>query len=136
MVPDIASSLSCSNLRTRGRANRKEVKPTGGPTSELRFNDSARDPHRPMVSFMLMRHVRISVGGQISVPAEVRRRWNTHRVSIDDQGDRLVIEPAADDPLSALRGSLEGRVDADSGSLRESARADESAAAERRRIGS
>ncbi len=89
-----------------------------------------------MVPFMPMKQVKISLGGQISVPAEVRRRWNTSRVSIDDQGDRLVIEPAADDPVSVLRGSLEGKVDADSGSLREAARADESAAAERRRIGS
>ena len=89
-----------------------------------------------MIRFMLMKHVRITRGGQISVPAEVRRRWNTSRVSIDDQGGRLVIEPAADDPVSALRGSLKGRIDADSGTLREAARADESAAAERRRTGS
>lgn len=82
---------------------------------------------------MLMKVVKVTAGGQISVPAEVRRRWNTSRVSVDDQGHRLVIEPAADDPVAALRGALKGRVNADSATLRAAARRDESAAEARRR---
>jgi len=80
-----------------------------------------------------MREVRITRGGQISVPAAVRRRWNTSQVPIDDQGDRLAIEPAANDPIGALRGSLKDRVDPDTHELRAGARADEPAADTRRR---
>jgi len=86
-----------------------------------------------MVAFMSMKTVRISRGGQVSVPADVRRRWNTSRVTIDDQGDRLVVEPAVDDPITALRGALKGKVEVDTSRLRETARADEAAAAGRRR---
>ena len=85
-----------------------------------------------MVAFMCMKHVRITRGGQISVPAEVRRRWNTSRVTIEDRGDQLIVAPAPDDPISALRGSLQGRVEADSDQLRTQAHAEERSAAERR----
>jgi AbrB family looped-hinge helix DNA binding protein len=66
-----------------------------------------------------MKQARISRGGQISVPAAVRRRWNTDRVLVDDRGDEVVIRPLADDPIAAARGSLkppaieEGRTSAD-----------------------
>lgn len=85
-----------------------------------------------MICFMGMKHVRISSGGQISVPAEVRRRWNTSRVTLEDRGDSLIVAPAPDDPISALRGSLKGRIDVSSEGLRTQARADEKAAGERR----
>jgi len=88
-----------------------------------------------MVAFMYMKQIRITRGGQISVPAEVRRRWNTSRVTLDDRGDRLIVAPAPDDPITALRGSLKGRIDISSEELRAQARADERAAGERRRGG-
>jgi bifunctional DNA-binding transcriptional regulator/antitoxin component of YhaV-PrlF toxin-antitoxin module len=53
-----------------------------------------------------VRTVDISKGGQISVPAEVRRRWRTDRVRIIDQGDHLVVRPVPTDPIEAVRGSL------------------------------
>jgi bifunctional DNA-binding transcriptional regulator/antitoxin component of YhaV-PrlF toxin-antitoxin module len=56
-----------------------------------------------------MRTVLISKGGQISVPAEVRRRWRTNRVSVEDQGSAIVIRPIPDDPIGAAIGSLRGR---------------------------
>jgi bifunctional DNA-binding transcriptional regulator/antitoxin component of YhaV-PrlF toxin-antitoxin module len=60
-----------------------------------------------MIRFMSMkRRVRISKGGQISVPAPVRHRWGTSTVVLDDQGERLVIEPAPDDPIEAAAGAL------------------------------
>lgn len=52
--------------------------------------------------------MRISKGGQISIPAEVRRRWATRAVVLEDLGDRLVIQPTADDPIAAARGALKG----------------------------
>lgn len=85
-----------------------------------------------MIFFMCMRHTRITRGGQISVPAEVRRRWNTSHVTLDDRGDQLVVSPAPDDPISALRGSLKGRIEVGSEDLRKQARTDERAAGERR----
>jgi bifunctional DNA-binding transcriptional regulator/antitoxin component of YhaV-PrlF toxin-antitoxin module len=46
----------------------------------------------------------ISSGGQISVPAAVRKRWGTRTVLAEDQGDQLVLRPAPDDPIAAVRG--------------------------------
>jgi bifunctional DNA-binding transcriptional regulator/antitoxin component of YhaV-PrlF toxin-antitoxin module len=56
-----------------------------------------------------MRMTTISKGGQVSVPAEVRHRWRTSRVSVEDQGSAIVIRPIPDDPIGAAIGSLRGR---------------------------
>ena len=50
-----------------------------------------------------------SVNGQISVPSEVRKRWNVKNVTVVDCGDHLVIRPTPDDPVSALTGKYAGR---------------------------
>lgn len=56
---------------------------------------------------MLMKtRMRVSKGGQISIPAAIRHRWATSTVVLDDQGGRIVIEPAPDDPIAAAEGSL------------------------------
>ncbi|HEY1279261.1 MAG TPA: AbrB/MazE/SpoVT family DNA-binding domain-containing protein [Acidimicrobiales bacterium] len=47
---------------------------------------------------------RVTSSGQISLPADVRRRWAAKVVVIVDAGDRLVVRPAPDDPIGALRG--------------------------------
>lgn len=86
-----------------------------------------------MVVFMTMKAVKISSGGQISVPAEVRRRWNTSRVTIDDRGEELVVRPAPDDPITALRGAFADRAGPSSNELRAAARIDERKAEQRRR---
>lgn len=52
----------------------------------------------------MARRMRISKGGQISVPATVRSRWRTSTVVIDDRGDHLVVWPASDDPVEASFG--------------------------------
>jgi bifunctional DNA-binding transcriptional regulator/antitoxin component of YhaV-PrlF toxin-antitoxin module len=54
----------------------------------------------------MRRRVRISAGGQISIPASIRRRWGTTTIALDDQGDRIVLEPAPDDPIAAAEGAL------------------------------
>src|SRR3990172_10561455 len=56
-----------------------------------------------------MRRATISKGGQVSIPAEVRHRWRTDRLFIDDRGRELVFRPIPDDPIAAARGSLARR---------------------------
>jgi bifunctional DNA-binding transcriptional regulator/antitoxin component of YhaV-PrlF toxin-antitoxin module len=56
-----------------------------------------------------MRRSAISQGGQISIPAEVRRRWGTSNIVIEDKGSALLIRPVPDDPIGAAVGSLRGR---------------------------
>lgn len=55
-----------------------------------------------------MKLTRISQGGQVQIPAEVRRRWGTRAVIIDDGGSYLRISPVPDDPIGAAAGSLAG----------------------------
>jgi AbrB family looped-hinge helix DNA binding protein len=49
---------------------------------------------------------RITGAGQVSIPAEIRHRWDTSTVAIEDEGDRIVLRPVPDDPITALRGVL------------------------------
>lgn len=51
-------------------------------------------------------HMRVTTAGQISLPAAVRRRWNATRVRVIDEGGRLVVEPASDNPFDDLVGIL------------------------------
>lgn len=55
-----------------------------------------------------MRQAVITQGGQVSIPADVRRRWGTTRVIVEDRGDSLVLRPLPDDPIDAAMGSLAG----------------------------
>jgi bifunctional DNA-binding transcriptional regulator/antitoxin component of YhaV-PrlF toxin-antitoxin module len=52
----------------------------------------------------MARRMKISKGGQLSVPAAIRGRWQTNTVVIDDRGDYLVVRPVADDPVEATFG--------------------------------
>ena len=56
-----------------------------------------------------MRTTTISKGGQVSIPADVRHRWGTRDVVIEDQGSTLLIRPIPADPIGAAVGSLAGR---------------------------
>jgi len=55
-----------------------------------------------------MRTAAITTGGQVSIPADVRHRWGTRRVIVEDQGDALVLRPLPVDPIGAAIGSLAG----------------------------
>jgi bifunctional DNA-binding transcriptional regulator/antitoxin component of YhaV-PrlF toxin-antitoxin module len=83
------------------------------------------------VILMKMRQIRITTGGQISVPAELRRRWGTRTLVLDDRGDHAVLRPAPDDPIAAVRGIFAGRLPP-SEELRRQAREEETAAERRR----
>ena len=78
-----------------------------------------------------MKTATVSRGGQISVPADVRRRWGVSRVLIEDRGDALVIRPLPTDPIATARGSLRaGGTSSDT--ARAMTRSEEKAAEERR----
>lgn len=74
---------------------------------------------------MSMRFLMISKGGQISVPADVRKRWGTRRLQLDDRGDELVLRPAPEDPIAAARGALKGRLRVTSDEMRRLEREEE-----------
>jgi len=62
-----------------------------------------------MVSFMKMKkRMKISKGGQVSIPAPIRKRWGTTTVTLEDQGDQLILKPAPDDPIAAAAGAFAG----------------------------
>lgn len=68
----------------------------------------------------------------MSVPAEIRHRWNTSRVTLEDLGDRIVLRPAPADPIAALRGAFATAQKPGSDELRRRARAEEADAGARR----
>ncbi len=77
--------------------------------------------------------VRISKGGQISIPAPIRHRWGTSTVALHDEGHRIVLEPAPDDPIAAAEGALARELGGlDLERLRRAAREDERIAEARR----
>lgn len=78
-----------------------------------------------------MKMRKITAGGQISLPAGVRRRWQTRSVAVEDLGDRVVIRPLPNDPILAARGAMKDRTGF-STALRAKARSDEAAAEDRR----
>lgn len=78
--------------------------------------------------------VKISKGGQVSIPARIRHRWGTSTIALDDQGDRIVLEPASDDPIAAAEGALAAELSGlDVKRLRIEARGAERSAEGRRR---
>ena len=52
--------------------------------------------------------LKLSSNGQVSIPAEVRRRWNAVRVLVIDKGDRIVVRPIPDDPIGSVIGKYAG----------------------------
>lgn len=87
-----------------------------------------------MIRFMCMKtRVKISKGGQISIPAPIRHRWGTSTVALEDRGDRIILQPAPEDPIAAADGALaEEYGDLDLARLRRHARDDQLAAETRR----
>lgn len=77
--------------------------------------------------------MKISRGGQVSVPAAIRHRWGTSTLVLTDEGQRIVLEPVADDPIAAAEGALAEEFGAiDLQAARRKARADEAVAEDRR----
>jgi AbrB family looped-hinge helix DNA binding protein len=87
-----------------------------------------------MVIFMKMKkRMKISKGGQVSIPASIRKRWGTSAVTLEDRGDEVVFKPVPEDPIDAAAGALAeefGHIDLVE--LRRIAREDDRIAMERR----
>jgi len=78
----------------------------------------------------MKQRMKISKGGQVSIPAAIRHRWGTATLALTDEGERIVLEPAPDDPIAAAEGALADELaGVDDAELRRTARSDEQAAA-------
>lgn len=75
---------------------------------------------------------RISRGGQVTVPAPVRRRWETERVALEDHGGYLLLRPLAD-PVESFVGFAAKPGGLASEEMRAQSRVEEAAAGARRR---
>jgi AbrB family looped-hinge helix DNA binding protein len=80
---------------------------------------------------MIMKRLKITTGGQVSLPAEIRHRWGTSTVVLEDRGDEVVMRPAEDDPIVAVRGRF-ADVAVTSDELRRRGRQEEAEAEARR----
>lgn len=75
-----------------------------------------------------MQRLKITNGGQVSVPAAVRRRWGTNTVMAEDHGDHLVLRPVPDDPVAAAHGVFAHLLDRPLDAIMAEYRAEERAA--------
>jgi AbrB family looped-hinge helix DNA binding protein len=86
-----------------------------------------------VISMLMKKRMKISKGGQVSIPAPIRKRWGTTAITLEDRGDQVVLRPAPDDPIEAAAGALAeelGHIDL--AELRRVAREDDRIAMERR----
>lgn len=81
---------------------------------------------------MIMKRLKISAGGQVSVPATVRHRWNTRVVVADDRGDHLILRPAPEDPIEAAMGAFKNYPGPTADEMRREAREEEAEIYERK----
>jgi bifunctional DNA-binding transcriptional regulator/antitoxin component of YhaV-PrlF toxin-antitoxin module len=51
---------------------------------------------------------KVTLSGQLSLPAELRRRWKARRVLVIDKGDYAIVRPIPDDPIAAIGGKYAG----------------------------
>ncbi|MGB7589007.1 MAG: AbrB/MazE/SpoVT family DNA-binding domain-containing protein [Solirubrobacterales bacterium] len=79
-----------------------------------------------------MRRLKISAGGQVSVPAAVRQRWKTRVVVADDRGDHLILRPAPEDPIEAARGAFKDYPGPSVDAMRKDSREEEREAEDRK----
>lgn len=61
-----------------------------------------------VISMFMKKRMKISKGGQVSIPAPIRKRWGTTTVTLEDRGEELVLKPAPDDPVAAAAGAFAG----------------------------
>ncbi len=66
--------------------------------------------------------MKISRNGQISIPADVRKRWNTDRVIVMDTKGGLIVRPFDPDLVHNLRGKYKHLVTETSDEMRRAIR--------------
>jgi hypothetical protein len=76
--------------------------------------------------------LKLSKGGRVSVPAVVRHRWHARNLIAEDHGDHLVLRPAPDDPLEAIRGIFADRPGPSADEMRREFREEEAEIEERK----
>jgi AbrB family looped-hinge helix DNA binding protein len=59
-----------------------------------------------VISMLMKKRMKISKGGQVSIPAPIRKRWGTMTVTLEDRGEEIVLKPAPDDPIAAAAGAF------------------------------
>jgi bifunctional DNA-binding transcriptional regulator/antitoxin component of YhaV-PrlF toxin-antitoxin module len=50
--------------------------------------------------------MKITASGQISLPADVRQRWDVKRVRLIDLGDHIEVHPLPDDVVASTIGAF------------------------------
>ena len=50
--------------------------------------------------------MKITASGQISLPADVRQRWEVARVRLIDRGDHVEVHPLRDDVVASTIGAF------------------------------
>jgi bifunctional DNA-binding transcriptional regulator/antitoxin component of YhaV-PrlF toxin-antitoxin module len=76
--------------------------------------------------------MKITSSGQISLPAEVRRRWGVDRVQLVDKGDYLTVVPVPNDIFAATFGAFASKDGMTSDELRRLEREEEAEREERK----
>jgi len=76
--------------------------------------------------------MKVTASGQMSIPADVRRRWQTDRVIVIDTSEGLVVRPFDPDHVRSLRGKYRQWVNETTEQARRAARAEEAEVEERR----
>jgi len=61
-----------------------------------------------VISMLMKKRMKISKGGQVSIPAPIRKRWGTMTITLEDRGEEIVLKPAPDDPIAAAAGAFAG----------------------------
>jgi len=61
-----------------------------------------------VISMFMQKRMKISKGGQVSIPAPIRKRWGTTTLTLEDRGEEIVLKPAPDDPIAAAAGAFAG----------------------------
>ena len=68
-----------------------------------------REAYNAIMARKMWRHA-VTRAGQVSIPAEIRERWGTSNVLIEDQDTQIVLRPAPDNPWEGVRGILKEHV--------------------------
>lgn len=51
---------------------------------------------------------KVTRNGQVSLPAELRHRWQAGSVLVIDRGDYAIVRPIPEDTIASLRGAHAG----------------------------
>jgi bifunctional DNA-binding transcriptional regulator/antitoxin component of YhaV-PrlF toxin-antitoxin module len=75
--------------------------------------------------------MKITSSGQISLPADIRRRWAVTRVRLVDHGDQVTLQPIPDDIFAATFGAFAAKDGLTSDEMRRIEREEEAEREER-----